>query len=81
MSDERLNFPEIGNFSDLQVHISKVIYRIEMKPSQSYSSLNSEQNGILFWNPDKIFVMYSIPEGNNVTLTGKIVRSKLGERP
>ena len=66
-----VKFPEIGNFSALQVNISKTITRIEMKPSRSCSSFNSEQNDILFWYLDQIFTMYSIPEGY-ITLTGKI---------
>ena len=50
-----------------------------MKSSPSYSTFNSEQNDILFSHLHQIFVMHSIPEGNNVTLNGKL-RSKLGER-
>ena len=50
-----------------------------MKSSPSYSTSNSEQNDILFSHLRQIFVMHSIPEGNSVTLNGKL-RSKLGER-
>ena len=69
------NFPKIGNFfSDLQVNISKIINRMEMKPSSSCSTFNSEQIDILLRHLDQIFMMYSTPEGNSVTITGKIAR-------
>ena len=73
---QRSNFPEIGNFSDLQVYISKSIDYIETKPSSSCSTFNSEQDDILFWHIHQILMMYSIPEGSNVTLPGQIARGQ-----
>ena len=64
MRGQMSHFPEIGDFSDLQVNISKTVNRIEMKPSPSCSTFNSEQNDILFWHLDQIFIMHSIPERN-----------------
>ena len=81
MRGERSNFPEISNFPYLQVYISKTINRIETKLSPWCSTFNSEQNGILVCYLDQILVMYSIPEENNVTLTGKTPEGKLGESP
>ena len=77
MKGQRSNFPEIGNFSNLQVRISKTIKRIDTIPSPSCStSFNSEQNDVLFWYLDYIVVMYNILEGNNVPDIGKITRGQ-----
>ena len=48
-----------------------------MKLSASCSTFNFEQNDILFLHLDQIFIMYSIPEGNSVTLTKKIARKSI----
>ena len=47
MRGQRSNFPEIGNFSDLQVCVSKTINRIEKNLSASCSTFDSEQNDIV----------------------------------
>ena len=72
MRGQSSDFREIGKFSNFQVHISNNVYRIETKPSPTCFKLNSELNDVLFRYIDQIFVMYIIPEGNNVTLIGKI---------
>ena len=74
---QRPNFPESAIFHIyLQVHIFKTIQHIKMKPFSSYSTLNSEQDETLFWHLDQIFMMYSIPEGSDFTLTGQIARGQ-----
>ena len=76
MRGQKPFFSKIGNFSYLQVDIFKTINRIEMKPSSSCSTYNSEQNDILFRHLGQVFMMYSTPEGNSATLTGKINRGQ-----
>ena len=78
MRGQRSNFLETGNFSTLNVHILKAISRIETKPSPSCSPFNSEKNDVLFWYLGRMLGMYSIPDGNTVTLTGKIARGQNG---
>ena len=70
-------FSETRNFSAEQVYVSKSINRIELKLPPALSLLYSEKNGMLFRYLDRMFVTYSIPEGN-VTLTGKIAQGKAG---
>ena len=78
----RSHFREIGISSRLQVNVSKTIYRSELKLSLSCSVFNSEQNDILCRYFGRIFVMLSIPEGNNVTLAEKkSPEDKLGQCP
>ena len=76
MRGQSSDFREIGKFSNFQVHISNTVYRIETKPSPTWSKLNSELNDVLFRYIDQIYVMYIIPEGNNITLIGKIIIGK-----
>ena len=89
MRGQRSSFGGIGNLLILQVHISKTIYCIETKSSPACSRISiihpkevfcsarhSKQNDLLFRCLDRIFVMYSIPEGNTVTLTRKIARGQ-----
>ena len=47
-----------------------------MEPLPVCFPFNSEQNDVLFWYLDGILVMQSTPEGNDVTLTGKIARER-----
>ena len=49
-----------------------------MKLSSACSSLSSKQHDMLFRYFDRIFVTYSIPHGNNITLAGKIARRQTG---
>ena len=49
-----------------------------MKLVPACSPFNSEQPDQLFRYIDRVFVMHGIPEGNNVTLTGKIERGQTG---
>ena len=76
MRGQMANFPEIGNFPDAQVHISKTINSVKTNLLPPCSTFSYEQNGILFWYLDQILVMHSIPGGNNVTLTGKTARGQ-----
>ena len=52
MTGQRSSFPKIGDFSNLQAHISKTIKHIEMKPSPLCSPFISEHNDILVWYLD-----------------------------
>ena len=63
-------------FLNLQVHISKTVNRSEINYLPACSLLNSKQCDVLFRYFNQIFVMYSIPEGNNVTSAGKIARGR-----
>ena len=47
----------------------------------SVFSFHSVQNEVLLRSVGRIFVMYNIPEGNSVTLTGKMPEDKLGQWP
>ena len=81
MGGQRPNFPEISIFSDLRVHISKTIQRIEMKPlSLKLRSILSRMTycfGIL------IKYLLCIASRKEITSLspGKSPDGKLGERP
>ena len=80
MRDQRSNIPEIGDFSNLQVHISKTINCIETKTSPSCCTFNSEQNDVLFWYLNQTFVSIATLEGNNVNHTGKITQGQTWQK-
>ena len=65
------NFSQIGNFSDLQVDISKTINRIEMNSSPLRSTFNFEQNDILFRHLNHIFIIYLFKKNTNLVFIGK----------
>ena len=70
------NFSEIDNFSTL-MRLSKTINRSDIKISPACFSLNPEQNKVSLQFIDGI-VTLRIPEGNSVTLIGKIASGQTG---
>ena len=78
------NFREIGNFQ-LSKSIYPKLFTVSKQDLHQHvlhsrihpeefirSARHSEQNNLLFRCLDRIFVMYSIPEGSSVTLIRKI---------
>ena len=56
----------------------KTINRSRIKLSPACFPFNSEQNKVSLQFTDGIFATHSIPEGNSVTLIGKIARRQTG---
>ena len=72
MRGQRSNFREIDTFSTILNAISKTINCSDLELSPACSPFNSEENDVLLQFIDRICVTLSIPEGNSVTLIGKI---------
>ena len=78
MREEGSNFREIGNFSNLQVHISNTVHCSELKHLLAYFPFNSERDDAPFENLDQIYVMHSTTKRDSVALTGKFARGQTG---
>ena len=72
MRDQMSSIRKIDNFSTLHEDISIPINRRDIKLSLACSPFNSEQNQEQLPLIDGIFMTHTIPEGNSVTLIGKI---------
>ena len=67
-----LNSSEVVIFSTLQANVSKIVNVGDKQLSSAYFSFNSKQHQLFLRYLGRVFVTYNIPEGNNVTITGKI---------
>ena len=71
-------FGKINNFFNFTLAHLKNISRNDLKLVPACFPLNAEQNEVSLPLMDGIFVGQSIPEGNSVTLIGKIARGQTG---
>ena len=65
LNSSKLLFPPIS------CSFSTPINRSEIQVSPACSRLNSEQNDVLFWYLEQVFVTSSIQKGNNIALNGR----------
>ena len=73
MRGQMSNCPEIGIFQFYKSISPKPLTVSKWNLHYRVTSLHYH---ILFWHLDEIFMMYSIPEGNNAALFGKIARGQ-----
>ena len=80
-SEDKSNFHETGNFLTCTSTSKNTINRSDMQLSSACSPFHSEQNGVLLLFLDRIYVSFSTPEANIVSLTGIMLEGKLGQWP